>query len=1471
MEESMRNLVCRCISAILAIALFFCTPQELDIVHAEGLDVRSAISSIFADRVNQNYHYSYDGGKYFDTLLTSDDPEEIYKIGLDCTSGTLAILSKAIRNAGGDPYRYFGECRNYLNNEYPFELAQHFTNMEKIADTIHDSSILLPGDILVYGKNGEKGHMNVYCGNNETFDIGSNGNGAVGNYRGFAKYVTFKDAATSTTGSYALQAVYRLKMHRNVQYSVIKKSTDEMISNSPQYSLASAVFGVYTSEDCNENSRIDTLTTDSSGYAHGESSVEYGVDRLFVKELSAPVNFMISDTTIHTILLQEGNGQTEFFDTPMYITSGIEITKIDKEGKKDAADMSEAQFTFTFYDTFQDISNTAPIASWTLKTMKEYKDDGVTYVAKMDDAHLVAGNFIRNFNNEAVLPLGTLVVEETKAATNYTIEGGFLEGDVRVSSEERMVIQICNEDGKLHMYAGNHLSQGSYEKEEISIRGSYELYKLDRNVLEVGRAQGDASFANAEFDLYYLGDGSDASMMIDHDGDGLGDGKEYTPSEEFAIDHITLDVNGYYSTPNETYLSYGNYRLIETKAPVGYSLLDETTDRPITIDFSITENKKRITVQAIETVYQTDVQIMKTKNTSQSSSFTQPEVGAVFDIVLKKYVEEEAHGQPITRDLVLQAFHKAQEKGYTSMEYAQIITGDDGIGKSGPLAYGKYCLVQESSIPELEIIQEVKEFSIDTEHQPTISFTATNQLEGYILKLFKKDADTGKNVTMTSSAFKIRMLFDHEGKDVSHSTTDLSLSSRLVDGYVEQTIGDRDEKSVYNTFMTASRMQALNSSQLEEGVFYGTSNSKEDTSNSCTVLPLQLVPGTYQLEEVITADGYITGEPITFVIHADTISRVNEAKQNVIEVVFENHRLVGNIAFKKEILRYADADVTYIEDDLEKFGFTLFAAEDIYASDDGKLIVKKDEPAKKLSYVQEEAYEEIGEIHPESSGNFTIQDIPLGNYYLKETTIPDGIVKGDKIWIVTVKQTMFDHFIEKQTKYPLGLGEEIDRHVTKDDVETTCEGVVENQHVIRNHVTKVQISKKTITGNDELEGATLHLYGNGVDLTWISSQKPYTIEGLAEGVYKLEEMHAPDGYYYHEEITFTVENSGEIQVIEMKDAPIEYEIRKVDEENNLVKGVKLQLFDVTDQKEIPLENNGVTMERPFKLSQVLSVDHQYELREIQGKEGYYKSSCVTFEVPKYNKGVISIAMLDMRTGVHVQKVDQYGESVVGAELEILKAIQQEDGTVIAQEGEVVYTFTTKQESEDISDYVEGTNTEAEQWYILREKQTPFGYERMDDMSFCVTGTKDVVQMIQATDIRKDVCIKVVKVDASNSTLKDAEFSLSDIEGKVINDVYGKPCYGRTQEDGTLTFVIPYVETCYLKELCAPSGYSLLEENVEIHPSSEEDFEKPITLWIENSPESIVNTSDTANVFRNCSVFVISFIGGICFMKMRRIH
>lgn len=192
-------------------------PVSLQTIHADGLDVNTAISQIIGSHLGgSNYHYSYYGGGYFDTILTSDSADELYNIGLDCTSGTLAIVSKAIRNAGGDPYNYFSDCRGKLNNAYPFALSECFKNMTLVATGPVDSSILLPGDIIVYGQKGEKGHMNVYTGNNQTFDFGSNGNGATGNYRGFANYVTYTTSSSSTGGSYAISRVYRISLNQTV-------------------------------------------------------------------------------------------------------------------------------------------------------------------------------------------------------------------------------------------------------------------------------------------------------------------------------------------------------------------------------------------------------------------------------------------------------------------------------------------------------------------------------------------------------------------------------------------------------------------------------------------------------------------------------------------------------------------------------------------------------------------------------------------------------------------------------------------------------------------------------------------------------------------------------------------------------------------------------------------------------------------------------------------------------------------------------------------------------------------------------------------------------------------------------------------------------------------------------------------------------------------------------------------------------
>ncbi len=1477
---------------LLSIAMLFTNPNIYTQIHADGLDVRNAINQIIGSHINTTYHYSYDGGRYFDRILSSDDSDELYNIGLDCTSGTLAIVSKAIRNAGADPYDYFGDCRNYLNDVYPYELATHFTNMTKVADGVSDSSSLLPGDIIVYGAMGEKGHMNVYCGSNETFDFGSNGNGAVGNYKGFSKYVTFKTAATSTTGSYGISAVYRLNMNQTIQYSIIKKSSDTQISNTLPYSLATATFGVYTDASCKEESRIDTLTTDANGQASGSAVVSRDVQTIYVKELSAPINFMVSDTSIHTIVLQNGSGSTEFIDAPLYASQMIEIYKIDKEGKKDAAPMDETEFTIDYYDTLDSVDGLSPYATWTIKTLVEINEFGTNYVARMDDAHLVSGNYIRNHDNQPVLPIGTIVIKETKAASDYTIEGGFLENNVRVSSTESMMVQVINENGSIVMKAGNQISNGSYQKEETVKRGSYEIQKKDLELMnDVSngiRSQGDARFANAEFDLFYLGDGSNqnVSMMIDHDGDGLGDGSEYLPNDTQAIDHIVLDASGHYTTPNDTYLAYGNYRLVETKSPLGYSNLDVQSQTPISITFSIHDNLEHIFLEAYDKVFEGDIQILKTQNTSNTSSFTKPEQGAVFAIVLKKYVLQEANGREVTRDIVIDAYQKAQSyrghdesghevNGYTPMEYDLITTDINGSAKSKKLAYGDYYLAQVSSASELKTIEDIQEFSIHEEHQDTIVFHATNNTKGYLLKIFKKDADTNQRVAYTSSAFKIHMLKDKDGNDVSNLTTkNTSISSRLVNGYVVQTLGENTNQTNYDVFMCASLTQAISNDALEEGVFYGVTNRKENNVDSCTCLPVELMAGEYQLEEVVTSDGFITSSPMKFTIHEDSITRVNENKQNIIELEFENKRLTGDVSFTKEIVHYQNADESLIQNDLTQFGFTLYAKNDIYSPDDGTLLVKKDEVAVKLTNNDKNPYEQLTEVHPNDKGDFSFHSLPLGEYYLKETTVPKGFISCDKTWDINIKQAKYDHYIQEHTSLPFGMGEVEDGPVTKDDISIMIQEEDTKHYLIQNEPTKTEISKKSITGSDELEGATLHLSGNGIDLTWISKNEPYRIEGLPQGEYILSETSSPNGYYYQEDITFIVDDKNEVKQVEMKDKPIQYQIKKVDEEGNIVSGVKLKLFDKTDETEILLENDGITTEEPFVLNQVLIAEHQYELIEEEIVDGVFQAASLTFVVPKIGKEeCVTITMVDQRVGIVVHKVDEDGQSVIGAKMQVLKAIQNEEGKIVACEEEpILYEFETSEAYEDISEYVKGSDENTTYWYILREVEAPFGYEIMEDMSFSVTGTKQNYQTLQAIDVKKDYTLQIVKKDAtSGEVLKDAEFTLYHEDESIVKDIYGKECISKTDEKGIVSFEVEYNEGDYVKETKAPAGYQLNEEQFMIVFNEDFDFIEPMIIEVKDQRIESVITKDSFDIWKYGSVMIISLIGCIYFMKQRMMH
>lgn len=99
--------------------------------------------------------------------------------------------------------------------------------------------------------------------------------------------------------------------------------------------------------------------------------------------------------------------------------------------------------------------------------------------------------------------------------------------------------------------------------------------------------------------------------------------------------------------------------------------------------------------------------------------------------------------------------------------------------------------------------------------------------------------------------------------------------------------------------------------------------------------------------------------------------------------------------------------------------------------------------------------------------------------------------------------------------------------------------VVELTSDFENEPTKITVKKTDFTTGEELEGAKLTVLdkdGNVVD-SWTSVKgEEHLIERLTVGeTYILREELAPYGYLKAEEITFTVEDTAEIQKVEMKD------------------------------------------------------------------------------------------------------------------------------------------------------------------------------------------------------------------------------------------------------------------------------------------------------------------------------------------------
>lgn len=509
---------------------------------------------------------------------------------MDCVRMSMFITGHAIQKAGGNPNDYFSTVGYSFNGYGKFEES---TNVNEAST----------GDILAYGT----AHLAVALGwkDGELWTIdGSSGYGGwvIHKYRGYA---------SSGGASANFSKLYKVPpMNKKIGVSVKKNSSLPDCTNGNSLYGLSATFGVYTSADGNEATRIATIQTDANGNGSATGiSVSPSVNTVYVKELTAPANYRLSDTSIHGVDVSSGNGSTTFTDEPISDPAFITLNKVDSEGKADAASLEGAEFTFNYYDTLDSIADRNPTRTWVIKSLAEQHSDGsIWYVAQLDDAHLISGTLYRTAGGNVTIPLGTITIQETKAPNNYTTDGGYLKANgEQFSANDKMTFQIVNENSMAVIHAGN-----VFTKKEDAIRGGYKLEKQDWST--GATAEGDASLAGAEFDLYYLGDGTDSnvSIKLDKDGDGLGEGTEYLPSDTTPIDHITVGEDGTY-TSSATYLGYGKYKVVETKSPEGY-LLTSYDAALISKEFFVSDDTATVEVPVANYPFLGSFKIQKNDN-----------------------------------------------------------------------------------------------------------------------------------------------------------------------------------------------------------------------------------------------------------------------------------------------------------------------------------------------------------------------------------------------------------------------------------------------------------------------------------------------------------------------------------------------------------------------------------------------------------------------------------------------------------------------------------------------------------------------------------------------------------------------------------------------------------------------------------------------------------------------------------------